>query len=59
VVKVRAVVGAAVKKGEPLVILQAMKMENELAAPRDGKVKSVGAQAGQTVDQGQALVVLE
>ena len=59
VVKVSAVVGAAVKKGEPLVILQAMKMENELAAPRDGTVKSVGAQAGQTVDQGQALVVLE
>jgi propionyl-CoA carboxylase alpha chain len=52
-------VGDAVQPGQPLAILQAMKMENELSLPRGGTVTSVSAEPGQTVDQGQVLVVVE
>lgn len=52
-------VGQAVKRGETVLILQAMKMENELRAPRDGTVASIQASPGQTVAQGQALLTLE
>jgi biotin carboxyl carrier protein len=51
--------GDEVQAGQPLVVLQAMKMENELSVARGGKVTAVNAQAGQTVEQGQVLVVLE
>jgi biotin carboxyl carrier protein len=40
-------------------VLQAMKMENELSLPRGGVVQSINAEPGQTVEQGQVLVVLE
>lgn len=52
-------VGQSVKRGETVLILQAMKMENELRAPRDGTVASIQASPGQTVAQGQALLALE
>ena len=52
-------VGDEVQESQPLVVLQAMKMENELSLPRGGKVSAVRAEAGQTVEQGQVLVVLE
>ena len=58
-VRVLCEVGEEVQAGQPLAVLQAMKMENELALPRGGKVASVQAQAGQTVEQNQVLVVLE
>jgi propionyl-CoA carboxylase alpha chain len=51
--------GDEVQPGQPLAVLQAMKMENELALSRGGKVSAVNVQAGQTVEQGQVLVVLE
>ncbi len=51
--------GQAVSKGETLVVLSAMKMQNELTAPADATVKEVLASAGQTVDQNQVLVRLE
>ena len=51
--------GDAVQSGQPLVVLQAMKMENELSLARGGTVTAVNVQAGQTVEQGQVLVVLE
>jgi biotin carboxyl carrier protein len=51
--------GDEVQAGQPLVVLQAMKMENELSLARGGKVAAVNVQAGQTVEQGQVLVVLE
>ncbi len=58
VVAVEVEVGQDVKKGQGLVILSAMKMENEIKAPRAGMVRSVEVQAGQTVEQGRTLVVL-
>jgi biotin carboxyl carrier protein len=51
--------GDAVEAGQPLVVLQAMKMENELSLPRGGTIKSIGVEPGQSVEQGQVLVVVE
>jgi len=51
--------GDQIQAGQPLVVLQAMKMENELSLPRGGKVSAVSVEAGQTVEQGQVLVVVE
>jgi biotin carboxyl carrier protein len=58
-VKVLCQVGDAVEAGQPLAVLQAMKMENELSVPRGGKVTSIAAESGQTVEQGQVLLVVE
>ncbi|MEB3223094.1 MAG: biotin/lipoyl-containing protein, partial [Candidatus Sericytochromatia bacterium] len=58
VVKVCVAVGDAVTAGQPLVVVEAMKMESELASPRDGVVQAVGCAAGDTVQQGQVLVSL-
>jgi len=58
-VKILCRVGDEIGPGQPLVVLQAMKMENELSLPRAGKVTAVRVEAGQTVEQGQALVILE
>jgi biotin carboxyl carrier protein len=58
-VKVLCSVGDEIHAAQPLVVLQAMKMENELSLPRGGKVSAVNVEAGQTVEQGQVLVVVE
>lgn len=50
--------GAAVKKGDVLVILEAMKMENDIVAPQDGTVASINVNKGDTVEAGQTLVSL-
>jgi biotin carboxyl carrier protein len=59
VVKVEVEPGQAVKAGQGVVIVEAMKMENELKAPADGLVARIEVQAGQTVEKGATLVVLE
>ncbi|KEY04726.1 acetyl/propionyl/methylcrotonyl-CoA carboxylase subunit alpha [Brucella inopinata] len=51
--------GASVAKGDPLVTMEAMKMELSLTAPRDGKVASVTVAAGDQVNEGALLVELE
>lgn len=51
--------GQEVAAGVPLLILEAMKMENEIRAPLDGTVKKVHVTANQTVNKGDALVTLE
>ena len=50
--------GAAVKKGDILMILEAMKMENEIVAPEDGTVAQVNVQKGASVNSGDVLCVL-
>lgn len=56
--KVLVAEGDRVAKDQPLLTLDAMKLENELAAPREGVVKSVKVKAGTAVDKGQALIVI-
>ncbi|MBR2081233.1 MAG: acetyl-CoA carboxylase biotin carboxyl carrier protein subunit [Oscillospiraceae bacterium] len=58
ILKVACTQGASVKSGDLLVVLEAMKMENEILAPRDGVVAQVVVSAGSTVDTGSPLVVL-
>ncbi|MBV9546050.1 MAG: hypothetical protein JOY61_16890 [Chloroflexi bacterium] len=59
VVRVGCAVGDHVEAGQSLVVLQAMKMENELSLAQSGTVAVMNVTAGQTVEQGQALVVIE
>lgn len=51
--------GQAVQKGDPLLILEAMKMENVIKAAGDGQVKAVKVQQGAAVDKGQLLLEME
>ena len=57
--KIPVSVGQEVKRGEQLVIIESMKMENNILADRDGIVKAIHVQIGQSVLQGDALVDLE
>ena len=58
ILKVNVKVGDAVKSGAVLVVLEAMKMENEIMAPKDGTVTQVLVSKGSTVDTGAPLVVI-
>jgi biotin carboxyl carrier protein len=59
IVKVLVSVGAEVKEGDKLVIVEAMKMENVLKSPVTGKVKSISANEGTAVDKNTVLIELE
>ena len=56
VLRVMVEPGQEVKSGEGIIVVEAMKMENELSAPRDGVVSEVHVSEGQTVESGAALV---
>ncbi len=58
VLRVEVNQGDAVKAGQRLGVLEAMKMENEILAPHDGTVAQVVAQKGSSVDTGSPLIVL-
>ncbi len=51
--------GDAVQRDQGLVVVEAMKMENEIVAPRDGRVQSIEVQPGTAVEAGETLVVIE
>jgi 3-methylcrotonyl-CoA carboxylase alpha subunit len=51
--------GAYVQRGQPLLALEAMKMEHLIRAPRDGRIRSVSARAGEMVSGGATLVEME
>ncbi len=59
VVRVAAEVGATVAAGQPLVVLEAMKMEHTVAAPADGVLTAVHVKPGDQVESGQPLAVVE
>ncbi|EPR13348.1 biotin/lipoyl-containing protein [Ruminiclostridium papyrosolvens] len=56
VLKVKVNLGDEVKKGQVLLILEAMKMENEIVAPADGKVTALTVEAGKSVTAGELMV---
>ena len=58
VFKLEASVGQAVKKGDPVVILEAMKMEIPVVAPEDGTVASINVAVGDPVESGALLATL-
>lgn len=58
ILSVKASVGQAVKKGEALMVLEAMKMENEIVAPEDGTIATVNVSEGANVEAGSVLVTL-
>jgi acetyl-CoA/propionyl-CoA/long-chain acyl-CoA carboxylase, biotin carboxylase, biotin carboxyl carrier protein len=59
IVKVLVEVGAAVEAGQAVVVLEAMKMENQIQAERSGTVKAIKVAAGDTVGAGDVVVVIE
>ncbi|MEF9864328.1 MAG: biotin/lipoyl-containing protein [Christensenellaceae bacterium] len=58
ILRVDVAVGQSVKAGDILVILEAMKMENEIMAPCDGTIKTVGVAKGANVNTGDLLAVI-
>ena len=58
ILRVEVTQGQAVKAGDLLVVLEAMKMENEILSPRDGTVAQIVVQKGSTVETGSPLIVL-
>ena len=59
VIRINVAPGAPVKKGDTLIVLEAMKMELPVRAPTDGTVSTVACQVGQLVQPGVALIELE
>lgn len=58
ILSVKAEVGQAIKKGDVVCILEAMKMENEVVAPEDGTIASIDVAAGDSVEAGAVLATL-
>lgn len=58
IIEVKVSAGQSVKRGDPLLLLEAMKMESEVVAPIDGRVQSISVSAGQPVQEGHVLLSL-
>jgi len=59
IVKIETKVGDMVKRGQGVMVVEAMKMENEVRAPSDGTVREIRVRERQTVEKGEVLVVIE
>lgn len=59
IVSIAVKVGDAVKRGQAVMVIESMKMENNIPAPRDGKVTAIHVAAGNSVMQGDALLDIE
>jgi biotin carboxyl carrier protein len=59
VVRVMVRAGDAVEAGQGLLVVEAMKMQNEIKSPKAGKIECIAAQEGQTVNAGEVLAVIE
>ena len=59
VVRIMAEVGQTVEKGAGVIVVEAMKMQNEMRSPKDGIVKEIRTSDGATVNAGEVLVVIE
>ncbi|MEZ4870927.1 MAG: biotin/lipoyl-containing protein [Bdellovibrionales bacterium] len=59
IIKILVKVGQEVEEGDPILIMEAMKMENEMRAEKSCKVKSINVKEGQTVESGAELIVFE
>lgn len=59
IVSIPKVVGATVKAGETVVVIEAMKMENNIPAPKNGVIKAVHIKPAQEVNSGQILISIE
>jgi biotin carboxyl carrier protein len=59
IIKLLVQVGAAVRAGQGLIVVEAMKMQNEMKSPKDGIVSKIRASEGATVLAGEALVIVE
>ena len=57
--RIDAAVGAKVKRGDTLMILEAMKMHNRIKAPHDGTIRALRVASGETVVKGQILIEVE
>lgn len=58
ILAVKVKVGQAVKRGEPVVVLEAMKMENDIVAPQDGVIATIDCKEGDQVESGAVLATL-
>ena len=58
ILKINVAQGQAVKEGDVLIVLEAMKMENEITAPKSGSVAQIAVSKGQVVETGSPLVVI-
>lgn len=59
ILEISVEVGQEVKENDPLLILEAMKMENSFLSPRNGVIKAIAVQKGNAVDKGQLLIEFE
>jgi biotin carboxyl carrier protein len=59
VVRILTAVGKSVEKGSGVIVVEAMKMQNEMRSPKDGVIKEIRVSEGVTVNAGEVLVVIE